>query len=52
MVFSERYQQGIDSLTVNRLRPRARRAERTLRPFAVAIRVLNPCLLRRLRLDG
>lgn len=39
-------------LTVNLLRPFARRDANTRRPFAVAIRSLNPCLFFLLRCDG
>jgi len=41
-----------ESDTVRRLRPLARRALSTLRPLAVAILALNPCLLALLRLEG
>jgi len=40
------------SLTVSLYRPFLRRAAKTLRPLLVAMRSLNPCLLRRLRFDG
>jgi hypothetical protein len=40
------------SLIVSFLRPRARRRDRTLRPFLVAIRSRNPCVLRRFLLCG
>lgn len=40
------------SLIVSFLRPRARRRESTLRPVLVAIRALNPCVLRRFLLCG
>ena len=40
------------SATVSFLRPLARRAAKTRRPFAVAILSKKPCLLRRLRWDG
>ena len=39
-------------LTVNFLRPLRRRALKTLRPLAVAMRLRNPCLLRRFRTEG
>jgi hypothetical protein len=39
-------------LTVSFLRPFARREANTRRPFAVAIRSLNPCLFFLLRCDG
>jgi hypothetical protein len=39
-------------LVVNFLRPLALRAAITLRPFAVAMRNLKPCLLILLRRDG
>jgi hypothetical protein len=39
-------------VTTRRLRPRLRRAFRTLRPPRVAMRARNPCLLIRLRLRG
>jgi len=39
-------------LTVRRLRPFARRRLRTIRPFFVAIRTLNPCAFRRRRVFG
>jgi len=42
----------LSSLTVSFLRPRARRRERTARPFLVSIRERNPCVLARWRLFG
>lgn len=39
-------------VTVNRCRPRARRAFKTLRPSAVDIRVRNPCTRTRRRILG
>ena len=39
-------------LTVNFLRPLRRRALKTLRPLAVAMRLRKPCLLRRFRTEG
>ena len=42
----------LSSLTVSFLRPRARRRERTARPFLVSIRERNPCVFARWRLFG
>jgi hypothetical protein len=39
-------------LTVNFLRPRARRRAKTARPFLVSMRERNPCVLARWRLFG
>jgi hypothetical protein len=44
--------QDASSETVNFLRPFLRRAARTLRPFAVLIRLRKPCLFLRLRNEG
>jgi hypothetical protein len=46
------YFDDISSETVKRLRPFARRAANILRPFAVDIRSLKPCLFLLLRFDG
>ena len=43
---------SLSSETVNRFLPFALRRASTLRPLAVAMRALNPCLFTRLRLDG
>jgi hypothetical protein len=51
--FAGYYRLWLPSLeTVNFLRPRARRAANTRRPLGVDMRSRNPCLLRRLRLEG
>lgn len=51
--FDENYYLCVFSLlTVSFLRPLERRAANTRRPFAVAIRSLNPCLFFLLRCDG
>lgn len=39
-------------LTESRLRPLARRADKTLRPFLVCMRLRNPCLRTRRRFEG
>lgn len=51
--FAGYYRLWLPSLeTDNFLRPRARRAANTRRPLGVDMRSRNPCLLRRLRLEG
>jgi hypothetical protein len=42
----------LSELTVSLWRPRARRRDRTARPFLVSMRVRNPCVFARRRLFG
>ena len=43
---------SLSSETLNLLRPFALRADKTLRPLAVAMRLRNPCLFLLLRCEG